>query len=133
MISETEVDDWVKHLVKRHLHQENVDPDKLDEALESFANSGDIILYASPGIRENFIKELTDNIDPSNDSFVQALIKCINDHPHISGAFVTGSHANSETAKLNSTVIELFGQVTNVVGMLYEHPEYAEKYFEESE
>lgn len=51
------------------------------------------------------------------------MLKCLDMHPPITGAFSTGSHANATEAVLNDTIVQLIGDASSLIGIMEEHPD----------
>ncbi len=112
---------WVRTIVKKYRDQGFVDPKALDKELVEYAKPCDV---GYGGDREEAKAELSKYHDPRYELLAKALIKCVDLHPEIRGAFVTGSHANSETASLNNAVVTLISDAASLIGIITEHPEF---------
>ncbi len=113
----------VKTIVKKYHNLKYVDPNDLDKDLVAYAEPLDIQYMLSHMSRNECVKELSEYHDPKYEPLAQALMECIDMHPDIIGAFVTGSHANSHIAKLNDTVIQLIDYTASLIGILETHPD----------
>jgi hypothetical protein len=123
MKTDNEVLHFVRTIVKKYGSQKVVDPDALDADLVAYAKPLDIRYTLSHETRDDLREELSKPHNPEYKGLTNALMTCIDMHPDIIGAFHIGTHANSRTAELNDTVVQLIGHTSNLIAILEAHPE----------
>ncbi|MBP7190209.1 MAG: hypothetical protein KA998_03085 [Rickettsiaceae bacterium] len=124
MKTDDEVLLYVREIVKKYRDMSYVDSRTLDKELVEYAKPLDIEYTLSHEARSDFKQDLTRYHSTKYGPLADALIECIHMHPSIEGAFFTGSHASPYQARLNSTVVQLIGDMTSLIGILEEHPEW---------
>lgn len=115
---------YVREIVKKYSDMSYVDFRKVDRDLVEYAKPLDVEYMLSHEARSDFKQDLSRYHSTKYGPLADALIECVDMHPRIEGAFVTGSHASSFQAQLNSTVVQLIGDMTSLIGILEEHPEW---------
>ncbi len=124
MKTDREIFSYIKTIVKKYHNLQYVDPNELDKELVEYAKPLDVGYILSHEARDDFEQELLEYHNTKYRPLSNALIDCMYMHPDIIGAFTTGSHANSDTARLNDTVIQLVGHISGLIGVLESHPDF---------
>ena len=120
MKSDQEKWEFVAKFISAHI---TATPQDVEQDLVNYCASGDVPYIMTDQKRQATLKQL--NAIATQDSQYSALAKhlstCITQHPHISGTYGVGTHADTNKAYLNDSMVDTIGSIAHILDALCAH------------